>query len=227
MPYLFRSTNHLHRILDGRIGEEILGSLSNAGLIGLCFYDLGARSFFSRTRSIRRAEEMRGLMVRVAPGGTSTAIVQTLGAKPVPMPFDRIQAGLKSGVIDAVDDSWTGFVGGGHFRLAKHYALTQHSMAPGVLVISKITWEQLPAADQTIIRAAAKESAARMRAGFAAAELDARRRAESEGVEVIDDVDRKSFADTLRPLYPVLLREPKLLDLAKRIQADDEIANKP
>ncbi len=38
LPYLFRSTAHERRVLDGPIGEEILASLERAGFIGLCFY---------------------------------------------------------------------------------------------------------------------------------------------------------------------------------------------
>jgi TRAP-type C4-dicarboxylate transport system substrate-binding protein len=227
LPYLFKSTAHMRRILDGPIGEEILASLSSAGLVGLCYQDMGVHSFYSRTRSIRRADDMRGLMVRVQPAAASVTVVRALGATPVAMPFDRIQSALQTNAIDAVDDNWTTYVTAGHFKLARHYGLTKHSMAPGVLVVSKIVWEQLPPADRAIIRAAAKESVARMRANFDAAELEARQKAEEDGVEVIDDVDRKSFADALVPLYPVLLGDPKLLDMVKRIRADDEVAHKP
>jgi TRAP-type C4-dicarboxylate transport system substrate-binding protein len=227
LPYLFRSAAHMRRILDGPIGEEILASLSNAGLVGLCFQDMGARSFYSRTRAIRHADDMRGLLVRVQPAAASVTAVRALGATPLPMPFDRIQTALQTNAIDAVDDNWITYVTAGHFKLAKRYWLTQHSMAPGVLVVSKTVWEQLPSPDRAIIRAAAKESVARMRANFDAAELDARRKTQEDGVEVIDDIDRKSFADVLVPLYPALLGDPKLLDMVKRIKADDEIANKP
>jgi TRAP-type C4-dicarboxylate transport system substrate-binding protein len=214
----------MRRILDGPIGEEILASLSSAGVIGLCFYDTGASSFYSRTRSIRRAEDLRGLMVRVQPATSSLAIVRALGATPVPMPASRVLAGFKAGVIDADDDNWTTYVSSGHFKVATHYGLTRHSMAPGVVVVSKIVWDQLPQTDRAIIRAAARESIASMRASFDASELEARHQAEQAGVEVIDDVDRNSFAAALTPLHSTLVSDPKLQDMVKRIQADDEVA---
>jgi TRAP-type C4-dicarboxylate transport system substrate-binding protein len=99
-------------------------------------------------------------------------------------------------------------------------------MTPGVLVVSKLVWEQLPPADRTIIRDAARASTARMRASFDAAELEARRKAEQAGVQVIDNVDRKSFADALLPLYPALVGDPKLLEIVRRIRTDDEVAHK-
>ncbi len=227
LPYLFKSTGQMRRVLDGPIGEEILGSLSGAGLVGLCFVDLGEHSFYSRTKPIRRPDDLRGLMVRVQPASASVAIVRALGATPVAIPFDRIPAALRSGAVDAVDDNWTSYVSAGHFRFARHYALTRHSMAPGVMVVSKIVWEQLPSTDRAIIRTAAREAVARMRTGFEAAELRARRQAEQDGVDVIDTVDRKPFADALVPLYPALLGDPKLQDMVKRIRADDEVAEKP
>ena len=44
MPFLFRSIEHLQKVLDGPIGDEILGSFEPFGFIGLTFYDSGARS---------------------------------------------------------------------------------------------------------------------------------------------------------------------------------------
>jgi TRAP-type C4-dicarboxylate transport system substrate-binding protein len=90
-------------------------------------------------------------------------------------------------------------------------------------VVSKIVWDQLPQTDRAIIRAAAKESVARMRSSFDASELAARHQAEQAGVEVIDDVDRNSFVAALTPLHSTLVRAPKLQDMVRRIQADDEV----
>ncbi|VTY38868.1 Solute-binding protein [Xylophilus ampelinus] len=47
MPFLFRSVEHMHKVLDGPVGEEILKSCEKQGFIGLAFYDSGARSMFT------------------------------------------------------------------------------------------------------------------------------------------------------------------------------------
>ena len=101
LPYLFRSTSHMRHVLDGPIGEEILASVAGAGLIGLCFYDQGTHSFYSRAKSIRHADDLGGLTVRVQPASASLAIVRALRATPVAMPFDRIRPALTTRVIDA------------------------------------------------------------------------------------------------------------------------------
>src|SRR5260370_20428253 len=46
MPFLFRSIEHLQKVLDGPIGNEILDSFEPYGFVGLAFYDSGARSIY-------------------------------------------------------------------------------------------------------------------------------------------------------------------------------------
>ena len=43
LPFLFRSADHLHRILDSAIGDDILQSLEPHGFVGLAFFEAGAR----------------------------------------------------------------------------------------------------------------------------------------------------------------------------------------
>lgn len=35
LPFLFRSTEHLHTVLDGEIGEQLLRGCEKAGFVGL------------------------------------------------------------------------------------------------------------------------------------------------------------------------------------------------
>ena len=53
MPFLFRSVDHLHKVLDGPVGEEILKSCEKQGFVGLAFYDSGARSMFTAAKPSR------------------------------------------------------------------------------------------------------------------------------------------------------------------------------
>jgi tripartite ATP-independent transporter DctP family solute receptor len=227
LPFLFRSTEHLRRVLDGPIGRQILASLEGEGFIGLCFYDMGARSFYSSKGPIRSVDDLKGLAVRVQPSDISVEMIKAMGARPVPMPFDHVTAALKAGVVDASENNWPAYVAAGHHRVAKYYSLTEHSMMPGVLVFSKKVWTELSPADRVALRAAAKESVPFMRARLDAYEVAARIRAENSGSQVIDNVDRKSFADVLLPLYPTLLPNPHLQALVRDVQADDEVASMP
>ena len=102
LPFLFRSTDHANRVLDGPIGEEILGKLDAHGFVGLAFYDSGARSFYNAVRPIRAVEDLKGLRIRVQPSDLAIAMVKALGAVPVPLPYGQVATGLSTGLIDGL-----------------------------------------------------------------------------------------------------------------------------
>ena len=66
-----------------------------------------------------------------------------------------------------------------------------------------------------------------MRTKLDAYDVAARLAAEKAGAQVIDGVDRKSFADVLTPLYSTLLPDPRLRAIVRQVQADVEIAGEP
>jgi TRAP-type C4-dicarboxylate transport system substrate-binding protein len=58
LPFLFRSADHLHRILDGAIGDDILQSLEPHGFVGLAFFESGARSVYTVRRPVRTIDDI-------------------------------------------------------------------------------------------------------------------------------------------------------------------------
>lgn len=221
LPFLFKSTAHMRRVLDGPIGEEILAALEGQGFVGLCFYDAGARSFYSAKRPIKAAADMRGMNVRVQQSRVWVTVMQALGAKVTPMPYNQIYAALASGTIDVAENNLPAYVTSRHHEVAKIYSLAEYTMTPSVLVFSKRVWDTLPKEDQAIIRAAAKESVPYMRKLWDEREVSARQTAEAAGAQIVTDIDKKSFADILAPLHSVLLPDPRLQDLVKRVQSAD------
>ena len=100
LPFLFRSSEHMRRALDGAVGDRILASLEPHGLIGLAFYDSGARSFYNTKRPIRRPSDMVGLKLRVMNSDLYVAMVRALGADATPMSLGEVYQALASGVVD-------------------------------------------------------------------------------------------------------------------------------
>jgi TRAP-type C4-dicarboxylate transport system substrate-binding protein len=60
LPYIFRSVEHMHHVMDGPIGEEILAAFGDHDLVGLAFYDAGARSFYNSKHPITKMGISRG-----------------------------------------------------------------------------------------------------------------------------------------------------------------------
>ena len=80
MPFLFRSIEHLQKVLDGPIGDEILGSFEPFGFVGLAFYDSGARSIYNSVRPVRTIADMKGLRLRVQQSELMSDMIRALGA---------------------------------------------------------------------------------------------------------------------------------------------------
>lgn len=201
LPFLFRSTEHMRRAMDGAPGEAILNSLEAHGLIGLCFYDSGERSFYNTRRPIRTPADMRGLKIRVQGSDLYVSMIRALGADATPMPLGEVYQSLVQGVVDGAENNWPSYHSGRHFEAARYYSLTRHVMAPEVLVMSASRWAKLSAEDREHVRRAAKASVPVMRQKWDARVEASRSALLAAGVEVNEVDDTQAFAAAMRPVW--------------------------
>jgi TRAP-type C4-dicarboxylate transport system substrate-binding protein len=64
LPFLFHSEDHVHAVLDGPISNETLTAMEKANMVGLAFYESGARSMYT-TRPIRTLADIQHRKIRV------------------------------------------------------------------------------------------------------------------------------------------------------------------
>jgi tripartite ATP-independent transporter DctP family solute receptor len=218
LPFLFRDTAHMHRVMDGPIGEEILGALSPHGLVGLCFYDSGARSFYTRARPVRSPQDLRGMKIRVQQSDMWVAMMRAFGANATPLPYGEVYSALQTGVVDGAENNFPSFLTARHFEVAKHYAMTEHSLTPEILAMGKRSFDRLSRADQDLVRQAARESVPHMREAWVKMEQDARSKVEAGGAQVVE-ADKPAFARLVQPVYDQFVRDDRLRKLVERIRA--------
>jgi len=218
LPFIFRSAKQLRAVLDGPIGEEILGSFEAYGFVGLTFYDSGARSIYTRNRVIRSMDDLKGLRIRVQQSELMVAMIRALGAVPVALPYGQVETGLATGVIDGAENNWPSYVTTNHYKAAHYYTLTEHTMSPEVLVMSKRAWDTLADEDKAIFREAARESSRFMRLRWDQLEEESRRRALAAGNVVISEFPRRAFEEAMSPLYAKAMRDPALSPSIERIR---------
>lgn len=216
LPFLFESTQHMRRTLDGPIGDEILASLEPHGLIGLCFYDSGARSFYNTRGPITRPEDMRGLKLRVPGSDLYVAMVKSLGADATPMPLDEVYQSLAQGVIDGAENNWPSFESGRHYEVARYYSLTRHLLAPEVFVMSKLSWDKLSPAEQAMLRQSARDSVPYMRKLWDDQVARSRKTVLASGVAV-NDVDPALFTGMMTGMWDSFITTAKQRELVERI----------
>src|SRR6202166_688137 len=218
MPFLFRSIEHLQKVLDGPIGNEILGSFEPYGFVGLTFYDSGARSIYNSVRPVRSLADMRGLRLRVQQSELMSDMIKALGAEPIELPYGQVLTGLATRLIDGAENNWPSFVTTGHYKYAGYYTLTEHTMGPEVLIMSRKAWESLSAEDRGIFRDAAIKSSVFMREKWKDLEERSRQQANAAGVTIVSDFDRKPSEAAMAGLYEKAQRDPAVAELIQRIR---------
>lgn len=221
LPYLFRDTDHLHAVLDGEIGQEVLDLFEAQGLIALAYYDPGSRSFYNKTRAINSIEDLAGLKFRVIQSDVFVDMVAALGASAVPMPYGEVYSAIQTGVIDGAENNWPSFESSGHYEVAGYYTLNQHLIVPEVLVMSKVSYDKLSPEDQALVTQAAKDSIPVNRELWAAREKVSEEKVRASGVQVITEIDKTPFIEAMAPVYQKHANTPKLQDLVARIQATE------
>jgi tripartite ATP-independent transporter DctP family solute receptor len=220
LPFLFRNTAHMQKVIDGPIGQELLGKVTaneKAGLIGLCWMDAGARSFYDTKHAINSIADLKGLKIRVIGNPMFVDMANALGANGVAMGYDQVFSALQTGVIDGAENNPPSFVFDNHYTVAKHYTLTEHLIVPEVLVFSRKTWDALGKEDQERLRVAAREAQAEERELWAAYERQAMDKARAAGVQIIEQIDKQPFQNAVKPVWDKY--GPRFAEQIKRIQA--------
>jgi tripartite ATP-independent transporter DctP family solute receptor len=218
LPYIFRSVDHMHKVMDGEIGEEILAAFEPHGVIGLAFYDAGARSFYNSKKPIQSKDDLTGMKFRVMQSDIFVDMVNALGANATPMPYGEVYSGIETGVIDGAENNFPSYDTAKHAEVAKFYSLDEHLIVPEVLVMSKMSWDKLSAEDQAIFKQAAKDSVAKQRELWEAKEKESRALVEAAG-STVTTPDKQPFIDAMKAVYDKHVTDPKLKDLVARIQA--------
>lgn len=218
LPFIFRSVDHMRKVMDGPIGDNLLKEFEKHDLVGLAFYDSGSRSFYNSKRPINTPADMKGMKIRVQQSDMFVSLVSALGANATPMNFGEVYSGLQTGVIDGAENNWPSYESTKHYEVAKFYSQTEHSLSPEVLVMSKKSFDKFNAADQALIKAAAKESVAKMRELWDAREKASEAKVKAGGA-VINAVQKQPFIDAMKPVYDKFVTDAKLKDMVSAIQA--------
>jgi len=217
LPYIFRSIEHARKVMNGPIGDEILAAFEPYGVIGLAFYDGGARSFYNSKKPVNSAEDLKGMKFRVMQSDIFVDMVAALGASATPMPYGEVYSGIETGVIDGAENNFPSYDTAKHSEVAKHYSLDEHLIVPEIFLMSKASWDKLTPEDQAIFKQAAKDSVAKQWELWDAQVAKSREIVEKAG-STITTPDKQAFIDAMKPVYEKHVTDAKLQDLVKRIQ---------
>lgn len=159
LPYIFRDDGHRRNVLMGSIGKSLLQEGEQFWFKGLCFYDAGKRSFYTKDRSIKQPEDLAGMKIRIAESPTAVKMVQSFGGSPTPVSWGELYTALQQGIVDGAENNPPSFVTSRHFEACKFYSLNEHTAIPDMVVISTKLWDRLSEQEKKWLQEAADESA--------------------------------------------------------------------
>ncbi len=222
LPYIFRSEAHKWAVLEGPIGREMLEAAARFRLRGLCFYDAGSRSFYTKDRPVLQPSDLAGLKIRTQESATATRMVSLLGGSATPIAWGELYTALQQGVVDGAENNPPSFHLSRHYEVARYYSLNEHTGVPDVLLVSTVIWNDLTAEQQRWLREAAYESAQHQKLLWQRATEEALRAVQAAGVQVLHP-EKAPFAELLTPMYEDYRNDLPVHALIQRIRAAADI----
>ncbi|MHB0775379.1 TRAP transporter substrate-binding protein [Halomonas sp. WWR20] len=220
LPFIFKSVDAMHQVMDGEIGQRFADALAEKDLIALSWFDSGARSLYNTQRPVETPADVEGLKVRVMNNDLYVDMIDAMGGNATPMSYGEVYQSLKTGVLDGAENNYPSYESSNHFEIAPYYSLTEHLILPECLCIAKSSWDDLSEQDQEIVRQAAVAAAEEQRQLWAERSKESREKVLSEDVKINEVADKSAFQEKMQPIYAEFVEaHPQLETLVNDIQA--------
>lgn len=200
VPYVFRDDEHRWKVFNGPIGKKLLRAGQKYFLRGMCYYDAGSRSFYTKEKPVNEPADLEGLKIRVMKSITSVKMVKSLGGSPTPIPWGELYTALQQGVVDGAENNPPSFYLSRHYEVCKYYSLDEHTAVPDILLISTVVWNNLTKQEQIWLQEAVDESVEQQKLLWKEASQHALNEVQKAGVEVIYP-DKKPFSDAVQSMH--------------------------
>lgn len=217
VPYIFRDDEHRWKVLNGEIGKRLLLACEKFFLRGMCYYDAGSRSFYTKNVPIYSPKDLKGLKIRVMNSPTSFAMVQALGGSATPIPWGELYTALQQGVVDGAENNPPSFYLSRHYEVCKYYSLDEHTSVPDIVLMSTVVWQSLSPQEQKWLQEAIDESVEYQKKLWQESSEQALEEVQKAGVQVIHP-DKHPFQQAVQEMYNSY-KGTAIYDLIQAIQS--------
>ncbi|MGX5667972.1 TRAP transporter substrate-binding protein [Rhizobium daejeonense] len=218
VPFLFQNREQAYKVLDGEIGQEILKSLDDKGMVGLAYWENGFRQLTNNKKEIRSPADLAGLKMRTMENEVHIAAWRAEGANPAPLAFNELFTALQQGTFDAQEGPINLFYDMKFNEVQKYISKTNHIYSPWPLLGNPEKLASLSPEDRAIFDQAVKDATAYQR-GLA---KDADDKAEAAMTDVkfttLTPEELKAFSDKAAPIVE-LVKQKAGADLVDRLLA--------
>jgi TRAP-type C4-dicarboxylate transport system substrate-binding protein len=189
LPFIFDDHDHVSRVLEGEIGQELCTELGRRSPVtGLAFTYSGGYRVIGSNEPITGINDLQGLKIVVQKPLTLGTTIESMGGEAVtiaPNLWNKFDV-LNNGIGQAIETTYLRFEG-------KHILKTNHSMFMTTILISNKFWKTLSESEQNIFRKAAFAAARKERQWSIDDAEKFEQAAADNGIKIIDisQEDRK------------------------------------
>lgn len=219
LPFLFSDYEHVYKVLDGEIGQELLEGLEDNNMIQLAYWENGLRQFTNSKRAIEKPEDLAGLKFRTPEDKMTMAIFAAYGASASPFAFSELYLALQQGTFDGQENPVANIYANNFQDVQKYLTMVNYQYQPKDMIFSLSTWNKLPADIQQVLLDCAKEYGAEHRKAIVDSEAQMLAELEAAGMQ-IGYPDTAPFIEQAQSVYTDFYAEnPWAEDLVARINA--------
>lgn len=220
VPYEYKDVDHLFKVLDGDIGQEVFDTFKDNNLVGITYLHPGSRNFFNSKKEIHTPADLAGMKIRVSESDLMLKMMESLGGVGVGLPFNDTYSSIQTGVVDGAENNMTSYIEMSFYEVAPYWTYDGHSYMPDMILASKQTMDKLSEDDQQIIFDCAKEAEEWHRTAWEDSEAKNAKIAEEKGctLTTLTDDELKQFQDAVAPMYDSFLNDEQKA-IVERVKA--------
>jgi tripartite ATP-independent transporter DctP family solute receptor len=203
MPFVFRDEQHMRKVIDGPIGQEMLAKLTNeprTRLVALGWMDAGTRNVYS-DKPVTKPADLKGMKIRMMGNPVFVETMNAMGGNGIAMGFNELHQALQTGVVDGAENNEPTLFAQNHYQTPKGkvYSLTGHLIIPEIFVYSKVSWDKLAKADQDLIRKFSREAQLEQRQLWDKYVGEATAKLKAAGIQFVK-ADKEAFYKATQPV---------------------------
>lgn len=207
LPYLYKDGEHMWRVLNSEIGDYFLESIQEINLIGLTWFDAGARNFYNRIKEVQRLGDLQGMKMRVMESQLLLDTATALGIDAYALPYGDVFSSIQRGLIDGAENNFPSYVTSGDYQVASYYTLDEHMRIPEIVIASDAILTKITKSDLEIIKECAKEAQLYQRENWALQEKLSQDKLKEAGVVISQIEDRDEFIKAVTPIYELYAKD--------------------
>ena len=200
MPFLFRDWDHVEKVLKQDFMQNLYAEGAEKGLIPIALLPRGFRSVTNSKRPITKADDFKGLKLRVIESPMFVQTFEQLGATVTAMSWGEVFTALQQGALDGEENAINTIHNERLYEVQKYVSLTEHIFAFATFTASKQKFDALPADIQKLIRECAVEATAAEGVDARNSIADYRKKLEEKGM-LINTLDKTELRAKVQKVY--------------------------